>query len=1431
MTVLQRALQAFPAGSHSLLVESLFAAIKTPDGSAWDLEAIAALMETLGVKGSDDAQAVKWLTRFDEEVLVPFAADETVATSEQSKVIDFVAVAAISHPVYGSSLLAWIENHLAWHVSRSLHRGNFSVGTDDDEEDFDSGQEDDTFAHIDVTAFLAGVGVALPPRGTPRPHRSRRLNPAACFRIFKGAVMRLEELPEASSAAGVLAAGLKKALGLCLAFLFGSGNAAMRTQLRTDVVPAFLLAGSSTVFSGEGGSIGTDRREWGRRIWGMVEGLFREGGFPNAERLQKEVPALLCRCVDFFLGTKLVGIKLSFRGADFVALDLRQEELFWRIIHSGLLSTDASYSKYSVFLIKRVVDISNRFNRAIGGRRKWSRYFTWDDAAAKEWSSLWDDYCTFYDVFSESTSHLVEPIIPKLPSLLRPRGQHSVKLDGSWWLALVDRGISNRIASIRRMVFEYMLRSEDSLTLLCLTSDRDYLISSFLPKLDEAGLYTISGLGSYYSPFGELVVKFMPRLIVATGGEEEQITFVRDLFQHFIDYDSRIAVLYILMGIDAYSIEQEDMVGGKVFTAENLAVIRTLLTGDRSVTVWTPPDSKILVRWLCLRMIARLADRDTIYWPDIRLMIGAMAEYLKFQRNSVEYKVAREFCVKGLAADLDWPKAEWLRRAVKQGVTFFIELPTDASIDSQIYEAKSIAIISSFLLDETPTPDVTLLQEALGSLGSRLPRLGAGSIYASEGLADRCVILLHQLLLFFEECDPTIRIGERWEAFVRCRDHLYDFLKGALLSSSSLSSFQLVSEYAGLLENLLMLPTQSSLSGRLSSLWTTAWEILNDKNGSRATDEDGQDSTKYAAVCVLRIVLDHARRISFYGLQPCEEAGMEWVLGVLAIKRSLNSDEERKKNWVDLQHRFQSAKYSCVLSFNRYLSVAKAVPGNAAASRAAFLKASFNTCLDAIGSASYATAPSLFRLAAALLDEEWDLEAHQIDTLMQYGKNLVEENWINAKHFTLLIGEFAKTVFHEHVLSTAFPEKGHVVVEEAFDTFFKWGELKMSIVPFVSTACFRFWSKSISTRPEDQSSKSIALSSLRRYSSVFIRFLTYGPLWDLNKDMRRMDASISLKVKEMQRRDGADTEDLAFEEVSGHIPMDAQKQYYPLAFEKLMPWITTNHFSIRLYAQYAVFMCWKACNSDNSPQELKQIASTSAIAVAAKFIEQNPECRKQRQKADNTYYLTENFDPVGDATITFIFQGAMMVLDVTEEERISWQAFDRINNTAGRQLKLQHDPERRALWTTGSASAYVSFDAEPVAKEKEATEAVAPLQRKIVPWEAMMTTEIDVSETRDEQLRVREPDLVDYLLKKKAEGYSILGIEQATNSVSLDKFRFPRQSLLVLGKEKEGIPAHILSILDYVLEIPQFGLIRSLNVHVSGSLILWEYTRQLIGGV
>uniref|UniRef100_A0A673BT74 tRNA (guanosine(18)-2'-O)-methyltransferase TARBP1 n=1 Tax=Sphaeramia orbicularis TaxID=375764 RepID=A0A673BT74_9TELE len=93
-------------------------------------------------------------------------------------------------------------------------------------------------------------------------------------------------------------------------------------------------------------------------------------------------------------------------------------------------------------------------------------------------------------------------------------------------------------------------------------------------------------------------------------------------------------------------------------------------------------------------------------------------------------------------------------------------------------------------------------------------------------------------------------------------------------------------------------------------------------------------------------------------------------------------------------------------------------------------------------------------------------------------------------------------------------------------------------------------------------------------------------------------------------------------------------------------------------------------------------------------------------------------------------------------------------------------------------------------------------------------------------LEVKPVELIDFLQLKKSEGYCIVGVEQTANSQSLQEYHFPEKTLLLLGNEREGIPANLLQMLDVCVEIPQQGVIRSLNVHVSAALLIWEYTRQ-----
>jgi 23S rRNA (guanosine2251-2'-O)-methyltransferase len=76
----------------------------------------------------------------------------------------------------------------------------------------------------------------------------------------------------------------------------------------------------------------------------------------------------------------------------------------------------------------------------------------------------------------------------------------------------------------------------------------------------------------------------------------------------------------------------------------------------------------------------------------------------------------------------------------------------------------------------------------------------------------------------------------------------------------------------------------------------------------------------------------------------------------------------------------------------------------------------------------------------------------------------------------------------------------------------------------------------------------------------------------------------------------------------------------------------------------------------------------------------------------------------------------------------------------------------------------------------------------------------------------------------KSDGYTIIGLEQTTNSKLLHHYKLPSKKIcLVLGNEVTGIGEEMIPHLDASVEIPQFGIKHSLNVSVAGGVALYAF--------
>ena len=92
-------------------------------------------------------------------------------------------------------------------------------------------------------------------------------------------------------------------------------------------------------------------------------------------------------------------------------------------------------------------------------------------------------------------------------------------------------------------------------------------------------------------------------------------------------------------------------------------------------------------------------------------------------------------------------------------------------------------------------------------------------------------------------------------------------------------------------------------------------------------------------------------------------------------------------------------------------------------------------------------------------------------------------------------------------------------------------------------------------------------------------------------------------------------------------------------------------------------------------------------------------------------------------------------------------------------------------------------------------------------------------------------ETTDAVLALKEQGYTIISIEQAVDSIKLNNvkedllYNGNGKYALVFGNEVKGVQQEVVDMSDNVIEIPQFGTKHSLNISVSLGVVLWEFCK------
>jgi len=85
-------------------------------------------------------------------------------------------------------------------------------------------------------------------------------------------------------------------------------------------------------------------------------------------------------------------------------------------------------------------------------------------------------------------------------------------------------------------------------------------------------------------------------------------------------------------------------------------------------------------------------------------------------------------------------------------------------------------------------------------------------------------------------------------------------------------------------------------------------------------------------------------------------------------------------------------------------------------------------------------------------------------------------------------------------------------------------------------------------------------------------------------------------------------------------------------------------------------------------------------------------------------------------------------------------------------------------------------------------------------------------------------------LWKLKERYTFVCLDNNIDGVvSMEKFEWPENALMIFGEEGEGVTPEMLELADYAVSITQYGSVRSMNVGTTSGIAMYDYMKKYNG--
>jgi len=105
---------------------------------------------------------------------------------------------------------------------------------------------------------------------------------------------------------------------------------------------------------------------------------------------------------------------------------------------------------------------------------------------------------------------------------------------------------------------------------------------------------------------------------------------------------------------------------------------------------------------------------------------------------------------------------------------------------------------------------------------------------------------------------------------------------------------------------------------------------------------------------------------------------------------------------------------------------------------------------------------------------------------------------------------------------------------------------------------------------------------------------------------------------------------------------------------------------------------------------------------------------------------------------------------------------------------------------------------------------------------------VEAARTAEQFTSVRYLSGVDALRRHlRINGWQLVAVELDPRAVNLFEARYPERPCFLLGAELGGVPAELLDEAGVIVQIPQWGLVPSLNLAVAGSIVVYDHLAKM----